>query len=90
MCIPYGALLLAGGLLGKLLGWGQPALVAAVVGAAQIVLANSSLTAWRTGAVQRATTITLVEAGEWVPAPWHVFDSLGRSRIARWCVELRA
>ena len=36
MCIPYGALLLAGGLVAKLFGWGQPAVVMAVIGALQV------------------------------------------------------
>ena len=41
MCIPYGALLLAGGLVAKLFGWGQPAVVMAVIGALQVPQAGS-------------------------------------------------
>ena len=62
MAIPYGALLLAGGLAAKLAGWGQPAAVMAVVGALQVVLANLSLKAWRAGKSAAATTLT--EAGK--------------------------
>lgn len=63
MCIPYGALLLAGGLVGKLvLGWGQPAVVMLVLGTAQVLLSNLSLAAWRGG--KKSTAITLSEAGE--------------------------
>lgn len=62
MAIPYGALLLAGGLAAKLAGWGQPAAVMAVVGALQVLLANLSLKAWRSGKSAVATTLT--EAGK--------------------------
>ncbi|PRW20473.1 FATTY ACID EXPORT chloroplastic-like [Chlorella sorokiniana] len=61
MCIPYGALLLAGGLVAKLLGWGQPAVVMAVIGALQVGLSNLSLKAWR--ANKSAAPYTLLEAG---------------------------
>ncbi|KAL4852852.1 Protein FATTY ACID EXPORT 1 [Chlorella vulgaris] len=62
MCIPYGALLLVGGLVGKLLlGWGQPAVVMLVLGTAQVLLSNLSLAAWRGG--KKSTAITLSEAG---------------------------
>ena len=62
MAIPYGALLLAGGLAAKLAGWGQPAAVMAVVGALQVALANLSLKAWRSG--KSAAAATLTEAGK--------------------------
>lgn len=84
MCIPYGALLLAGGLAGKLCGWGQPAAVMAVLGAAQVVLSNLSLRAWRAG--KATTPITLSEAGKRSCAAWCPLCSVPRlaPHLPRW------
>ncbi|PSC70132.1 FATTY ACID EXPORT chloroplastic-like [Micractinium conductrix] len=61
MCIPYGALVAAGGLVGKLVGWGQPATVMLVVGGLQLALSYLSLSVWRKA--RSAAPYTLAEAG---------------------------
>ena len=62
MCIPYGALVAAGGLVGKLVGWGQPATVMLVVGGLQLALSYLSLSVWRKA--RSAAPYTLAEAGK--------------------------
>lgn len=61
MCLPYGALVAAGGLLAKLFGWGQPAVVMMAVGVLQLGLASLSLKVWRQS--KSAAPFTLLEAG---------------------------
>lgn len=48
--------------MAKLCGWGQPAMVMAVVGALQVGLSNLSLKAWRSA--KSAAPFTLAEAGK--------------------------
>lgn len=62
MCLPYGALVAAGGLIAKVVGWGQPAIVMMAVGVLQLVLASLSLKVWRQS--KSAAPFTLVEAGK--------------------------
>lgn len=62
MCLPYGALVAAGGLLAKLFGWGQPAVVMMAVGVLQLGLASLSLKVWRQS--KSAAPFTLLEAGK--------------------------
>lgn len=62
MCIPYGALVAAGGLLAKLFGWGQPAIVMMAVGVLQLALSSLSLKVWRLN--KSAAPFTLLEAGK--------------------------
>ncbi|KAL4449028.1 hypothetical protein ABPG77_007745 [Micractinium sp. CCAP 211/92] len=61
MCLPYGALVAAGGLIAKIVGWGQPAIVMMAVGVLQLALASLSLKVWRQS--KSAAPFTLVEAG---------------------------
>ncbi|KAL4422629.1 hypothetical protein ABPG75_008826 [Micractinium tetrahymenae] len=61
MCLPYGALVAVGGLLARLFGWGQPAVVMMVVGALQLALSSLSLKVWRQN--KSAAPFTLLEAG---------------------------
>jgi hypothetical protein len=61
MCLPYGALLAAGGILAVIFDGGLPALAVAAAGGLQLVLSKSSLSSWREG--QRAPALTLLQAG---------------------------
>lgn len=62
LCIPYGVVVAAGGLLGMVFGGGLPALAIAAAGALQVVLSNLSMQAWR--ARRQSLAVTAVEAGE--------------------------
>ena len=65
MCIPYGVIVVVGGLLAALFGAGSSGLIIAAAGAAELVASGQSLGAWKLG--KSSTLYTLLSA---VVASW--------------------
>lgn len=66
MCIPYGLIVLLGGLLTALLGGGSSGLMVAVAGAAELVASGQSLGAWKTGKSSIPYTLLSAVVASWV------------------------
>lgn len=81
MCIPYGALAAAGGLVSLLFGAGALGWQVAAAGAAVLAASALSLRSWRSGGPHASFTLASAAASGWVASAMWARFSAGLSPV---------